>query len=136
VKFVIAADGVHSATAKARRLARSPALAPALEHEIYLADEDSRAPARCRDSISTPLTPAMRGFSPSEPISPWEFSARIAFAPICKTKLADYLRELGITRIQKVERHGLPHSAGRHAVDRSRGAACCSSAMPPGWWTP
>ena len=39
-KLVIAADGVHSATAKAAGWTELPALAPALEYEIHLSEED------------------------------------------------------------------------------------------------
>ncbi len=39
-KFVIAADGVHSPTARAAGWSGLPSLAPALEQEIYLSSED------------------------------------------------------------------------------------------------
>ena len=39
-RFVIAADGVHSPIAKAAGWPELPSLAPALEHEVYLEDED------------------------------------------------------------------------------------------------
>jgi geranylgeranyl reductase family protein len=105
-KFVIAADGVHSATAKAAGWPELPALAPALEHEIHLADEDfaqfSQVPRFDFNTIDA-------GYA-------WVFPKRTHLSvgilsthrtcPNLQTKLADYLRELGITRVQKTERHG------------------------------
>jgi geranylgeranyl reductase family protein len=105
-KFVIAADGVHSATAKAAGWPELPALAPALEHEIHLTDEDfarfSQVPRFDFNTIDA-------GYA-------WVFPKRTHLSvgilsthrtcPNLQTKLADYLRELGITRVQKTERHG------------------------------
>ena len=105
-KFVIAADGVHSATAKAAGWSELPVLAPALEHEIYLAAEDfarfSQMPRFDFNSIAA-------GYA-------WVFPKRTHLSvgilsthrkcPDLQAKLADYLRQLGITRVQKIEKHG------------------------------
>jgi geranylgeranyl reductase family protein len=105
-KFVIAADGIYSATARAAGFPELPALAPALEHEIHLAADDfarfSRMPRF--DFISTDA-----GYA-------WVFPKRshlsvgiLSTHRVCRdlaTKLADYLRWLGITRVQKAEKHG------------------------------
>ena len=105
-QFVIAADGVHSATAKAAGWPDLPALAPALEHEIYLTDEDF---ARFSQMPRFDFNTIDAGYA-------WVFPKRTHLSvgilsthrtcPNLQTKLADYLRELGITRVQKVERHG------------------------------
>lgn len=105
-KFVIAADGVHSITAKTAGWPDLPALAPALEHEIYLAnggfDQFSKMPRFDFNAIDA-------GYA-------WVFPKRDHLSvgilsthrvcPNLQAKLAEYLRVVGIERIEKIERHG------------------------------
>jgi geranylgeranyl reductase family protein len=105
-RFVIAADGVHSATAKAAGWPELPALAPALEYEVYLAEEDferfGKIPRFDFNSIEA-------GYA-------WVFPKRahLSIGILCTrrtntdlhAKLTDYMERIGITRIQKAERHG------------------------------
>ena len=105
-KFVIAADGVHSATAKAIGWPALPALAPALEYEIHLPPEDfarfSQVPRFDFNSIAA-------GYS-------WVFPKRTHLSVgilstervshELHTKLMDYLHSIGIHRIEKIEKHG------------------------------
>jgi flavin-dependent dehydrogenase len=105
-KFVVAADGVHSLAAKAAGWPELPVLVPALEHEIYLADSEfarfSQMPRFDFDAIDG-------GYA-------WVFPKRthlsvgiLSMRRVCpdlQAKLAGYLQSLGITRVEKVERHG------------------------------
>ena len=121
-KFVIAADGVHSATAKAAGWAELPALAPALEHEIYVAEEDF---ARFSQMPRFDFNAMEAGYA-------WVFPKRTHLSvgilsthrvcPDLQTKLADYLQWLGITRIQKIEKHGylIPLAPRRGPLARGR----------------
>jgi geranylgeranyl reductase family protein len=105
-KFVVAADGVHSAIAKAAGWPELPALAPALEHELYLPAEDF---ARFSQTPRFDFNTIEAGYA-------WVFPKRTHLSvgilctrricPDLQTQLADYLQRLGITRIQKTERHG------------------------------
>lgn len=121
-KFVIAADGVHSATAKAAGWSELPVLAPALEHEIYLAAEDF---ARFSQTPRFDFNVIDAGYA-------WFFPKRthlsvgiLSTHPKCtglQTKLADYLQQLGITRIQITEKHGwlIPLAPRREPLARGR----------------
>jgi geranylgeranyl reductase family protein len=121
-KFVIAADGVHSATAKAAGWSELPALAPALEHEIYLADEDF---ARFSQMPRFDFNVIDGGYA-------WVFSKRTHLSvgilsthrkcADLQTKLAEYLQLLGITHIQKTEKHGwlIPLAPRREPLARGR----------------
>jgi flavin-dependent dehydrogenase len=105
-KFVVAADGIHSTIAKAAGWSELPALAPALEHEIYLADEDF---ARFSQIPRFDINAMDAGYA-------WVFPKRTHLSvgilsthrvcPHLQTMLADYLQWLGITHIQKTEKHG------------------------------
>ena len=121
-KFVIAADGVHSITAKAAGWSELPVLAPALEYEIYLADEDL---ARFSQLPRFDFNAIDAGYA-------WVFPKRTHLSvgilsthrvcPNLQTKLADYLRQSGITRIQKTEKHGylIPLAPRREPLARGR----------------
>jgi geranylgeranyl reductase family protein len=121
-KFVIAADGVHSATAKAAGWPDLPALAPALEYEVHLAEKDferfGKIPRFDFNSIEA-------GYA-------WVFPKRahLSVGILCTrrvsadlhARLMDYLERLGITKIQKIERHGylIPLVPRRGALARGR----------------
>jgi geranylgeranyl reductase family protein len=121
-KFVIAADGVHSATAKSAGWSELPILAPALEHEIYLADEDF---ARFSPMPRFDFNAIDGGYA-------WVFPKRthlsvgiLSTHRKCtglQTKLAAYLKQLGITRVQKTEKHGwlIPLVPRREPLARGR----------------
>jgi geranylgeranyl reductase family protein len=121
-KFVIAADGVHSTTAKAAGWPELPALAPALEHEIYLNDEDF---AKFSQIPRFDINAVDAGYA-------WVFPKRTHLSvgilsthrvcPHLQTMLADYLQWLGIMRIQKTEKHGylIPLAPRRGPLARGR----------------
>ncbi len=121
-KFVIAADGIHSTIAKAAGWPDLPALAPALEHEIHLADEDF---ARFSQMPRFDFNAIDAGYA-------WVFPKRAHLSvgilstrrvcPELQTKLAEYLQRLGINRIQKTERHGylIPLAPRRGTLARGR----------------
>jgi geranylgeranyl reductase family protein len=121
-KFVIAADGVHSVTARTTGWSELPALAPALEYEIYLADEDF---ARFSQQPRFDFNAIDAGYA-------WVFSKRahlsvgiLSTRRVCAdlpNKLADYLRQIGLTRIQKIEKHGflIPLAPRREPLARGR----------------
>jgi geranylgeranyl reductase family protein len=105
-RFVIAADGVHSATARAAGWPELPVLAPALEHELYLPAEDfARLSQMPRFDFNTIDAGYAWVFPKRAHLSAGILSTR-RVCPDLQTRLADYLRRLGITRIQKTERHG------------------------------
>ena len=105
-RFVIAADGVHSVTAKSAGWPDLRALAPALEHEVYLAADDL---------AQFSVLPRF-DFNAIEAGYAWVFPKRghlsvgiLSTHRVCpdlRARLAQYLRRLGITRIQKTEQHG------------------------------
>jgi geranylgeranyl reductase family protein len=105
-RFVIAADGVHSVTARAAGWPALPALAPALEQEIHLTEEDL---ARFSERPRFDFNVIEAGYA-------WVFPKRahlsvgiLSTRPVCpdlSARLADYLRDIGIDRIQRIERHG------------------------------
>jgi len=120
--FVIAADGVHSRVARAAGWPALPTLAPALEYEVHLAENEfaqySQRPRFDFDVIDA-------GYG-------WVFPKRdhlsagiLSTLPVCSdlpAKLADYLRGIGISRIQKIERHGylIPLAPRRGPLARGR----------------
>jgi geranylgeranyl reductase family protein len=121
-KFVIAADGVHSVTAKAAGWSELPVLAPALEYEIHLAAEDF---ARFSPMPRFDFNAIDAGYA-------WVFPKRSHLSvgilsthrvsTELQTKLADYLRRLGMTRIEKTEKHGylIPLAPRREPLARGR----------------
>jgi len=121
-QFVVAADGVHSTVAKAAGWPELPALAPALEHEICLSDEDF---ARFSQMPRFDFNTIDAGYA-------WVFPKRnhlsvgiLSTHRVCTdlpAKLAEYLQGVGITRIQKTERHGylIPLAPRRGPLARGR----------------
>jgi geranylgeranyl reductase family protein len=121
-KFVIAADGVHSPTAKSAGWADLPVLAPALEYEIQPAPEDW---ARFSEQPRFDFNALDAGYA-------WVFPKRAHLSVgILSThrkcadlpaKLAAYLQQLGLTRIQKMEKHGwlIPLAPRREPLARGR----------------
>jgi geranylgeranyl reductase family protein len=121
-QFVIAADGVHSPTAKSAGWADLPVLAPALEYEIHPAPEDF---ARFSERPGFDFNAIEAGYA-------WVFPKRAHLSVgILSThrkcadlpaKLAAYLQRLGLTRIHKMEKHGwlIPLAPRREPLARGR----------------
>lgn len=121
-KFIIAADGVHSNIAKAAGWPDLPLLAPALEHEIYLPDKDA---VRFSQMPRFDFNIIDAGYA-------WVFPKRAHLSvgilstdricPDLQLNLAKYLEQLGITRIDRVERHGylIPLAPRRSPLARRR----------------
>jgi len=122
-KFVLAADGVHSVTAKAAGWPDLPVLAPALEYEVY--------PAAGEDFARLSQRPRF-DFNRIDAGYAWVFPKRghlsagiLSTQRVCpelRTKLAEYLRELGLERSGKTERHGslIPLAPRRGPLARGR----------------
>lgn len=105
-KFVIAADGVHSVTARTAGWPQLPALAPALEHEIYLPkDEFVKFSAVPRFDFNAIDAGYAWIFPKRDHLSAGILSTR-RLCPDLQGKLAEYLALLGITRVERVEKHG------------------------------
>jgi geranylgeranyl reductase family protein len=121
-KFVIAADGVHSATAKAAGWSELPDLAPALEYEVYLSEEDferfSKIP---RFDFNTIEAGYAWVFPKRAHLSVGILSTRRVSTDL-HAKLTDYMERIGISRVQKTERHGhlIPMAPRREALARGR----------------
>jgi geranylgeranyl reductase family protein len=121
-RFIIAADGVHSATAKAAGWPELPTLAPALEYEVHLSEEDferfGQIPRFDFNSIEAGYAWV---FPKRAHLSVGILSTRRVSTDL-HAKLTDYLERLGITRIQKTERHGylIPLAPRREALARGR----------------
>ena len=122
-KFVLAADGVHSVTAKAGGWPDLPALAPALEYELY--------PAAGEDFTRFNQMPRF-DFNVIDAGYGWVFPKRghlsvgiLSTHRVCpelRTKLAEYLRQIGLERVGKTERHGylIPLAPRRGPLARGR----------------
>ena len=121
-RFVIAADGVHSATAKAAGWSELPALAPALEYEISLPDEDfARLSQRPRFDFNAIDAGYAWIFPKRTHLSAGILSTRRKTTCL-QTQLADYLQQLGVTRVLKIEKHGwlIPLAPRREPLARGR----------------
>ena len=121
-KFVIAADGVHSTTAKAAGWPDLPALAPALEYEIYPAVDDfTRFSERPRFDFGAIDAGYAWVFPKRDHLSVGILSTH-RICPDLQGKLAAYLRQLGLGRVEKVERHGylIPLAPRRGPLARGR----------------
>ena len=121
-KFVIAADGVHSATAKAAGWPELPALAPALEYEIYLSAEDFERFGKIpRFDFNTIEAGYAWVFPKRSHLSVGILSTRRVSTDL-QLKLRDYLEQIGITRIERIEKHGylIPLAPRRGALARGR----------------
>jgi len=105
-KFVVAADGVHSVTAKAAGWSPLPRLAPALEWELFLSAENFK---KFGQSVRFDFDTIESGYA-------WVFPKRdhlsVGIMSTRRTninlaaKLEDYLKRLGLTQILRTERHG------------------------------
>ena len=121
-KFIVAADGVHSATAKAVGWSGLPSLAPALEYEVHLVDEDferfGKIPRFDFNSIEAGYAWV---FPKRTHLSVGILSMRCV-SPDLQAKLQDYMEFIGITRVQKIERHGflIPMVPRREPLARGR----------------
>jgi len=105
-KFAVAADGVHSPTARAAGWSDLPVLAPALEHEIHLGAEDfARFSQRPRFDFNSIEAGYSWVFPKRNHLSVGILSTHRVHTGL-QSKLADYLKLLGIIRIQKIEKHG------------------------------
>jgi len=105
-KFVIAADGIHSVTAKTMGWPELPALAPALEHEIHVNDEDfKRFSERPRFDFNSIESGYAWVFPKREHLSVGILSTHRKCTDL-QAKLAGYLQTIGITRVERSERHG------------------------------
>lgn len=105
-KFVIAADGVHSRIARAAGWPDLPVLAPALEHELWLSPEDfARFGQRPRFDFNGIEAGYAWVFPKRAHLSVGIMSTR-RVCPDLTAKLAAYLRNIGIARSERVERHG------------------------------
>lgn len=121
-KFVVAADGVHSATAKAGGWSELPHLAPALEWEIYLGKADFERLGSC----------ARFDFDFIEGGYAWVFPKRKHLSlgiltmrrrtSDLRAKLEEYLRWIGIGQPERVERHGylIPVKPRKEKLARGR----------------
>jgi len=121
-KFVLAADGVHSATAKAAGWPDLPALAPALEYEIYPAAEDlARFNERPRFDFNTIDAGYAWVFPKRDHLSAGILCTR-RVCPDLRAQLAEYLRQLGLAQVEKTERHGwlIPLAPRRGPLARGR----------------
>jgi geranylgeranyl reductase family protein len=105
-RFVVAADGVHSLTARSAGWPDLRALAPALEHEIYLAADDlAEFSALPRFDFNAIDAGYAWVFPKRDHLSVGILSTH-RVCPDLRTRLAQYLRQLGITRIEKTGQHG------------------------------
>jgi geranylgeranyl reductase family protein len=121
-KFVIAADGVHSTTAKALGWSDLPALAPALEYEIHLAEEEfARFRQRPRFDFNGIEAGYAWVFPKREHLSVGILSTRRT-CPDLPAQLMNYLARIGMTRIEKIEKHGylIPLAPRREPLARGR----------------
>jgi len=122
-KFVVAADGVYSPTAKAAGWPDPSALAPALEYELYpAAGEDfARFSDRPRFDFNTIDAGYAWVFPKRGHLSAGILSTR-RVCPDLRPRLAEYLRQLGLDRVGRVERHGhlIPLAPRRSPLARGR----------------
>ncbi len=121
-QFVVAADGVYSPTAKALGWADLPALAPALEYELHLPAEDlARFSQRPRFDFNGSAAGYAWVFPKRDHLSVGILSTRRP-CPDLPAQLMKYLAQLGITRIQKMEKHGyfIPLAPRREPLARGR----------------
>ena len=121
-RFVVAADGVHSATAKACGWSVLPRLAPAIEWELFLPPEEF---ARFSDTARFDFGYIQSGYA-------WVFPKRSHLSVGILTtgraninlaaRLEDYLHGLGIPHWDRVEKHGyvIPLEPRREPLARGR----------------
>jgi geranylgeranyl reductase family protein len=105
-KFLVAADGVHSAIAKAVGWPDLPRLAPALEWEVYLTVEEfQRFGGSARFDFSAIEAGYAWVFPKRDHLSVGILSMRRR-GPDLQATLERYLDRVGIDKVQRVDRHG------------------------------
>ena len=121
-QFVIAADGVHSATAKANGWSPLPCLAPALEWELQVSEADF---ARFGQTARFDFDCIESGYA-------WVFPKRdhlsVGILSTVRTninlpaRLENYVTAIGIKQILKSEKHGylIPLAPRREPLARGR----------------
>jgi flavin-dependent dehydrogenase len=121
-KFVVAADGVHSPTAKFAGWSDLTQLAPALEWEVYLREADfARFGTVARFDFDLVEAGYAWVFPKRDHLSVGIISMRRR-SPDLQAKLKEYLKCLGIVEIQKCDRHGflVPIAPRRETLARGR----------------
>jgi len=121
-RFLVAADGVHSATAKAVGWPDLPHLAPALEWEVFLSDEEfQRLGSRARFDFNVIEAGYAWIFPKRDHLSVGILSMRRR-SPDLHVMLECYLKRVGIEKVQRVERHGylIPVHPRRDGLARGR----------------
>jgi flavin-dependent dehydrogenase len=122
-KFLVAADGVHSPTAKAAGWPDLSDLAPALEYELYPAGagDFARFTEMPRFDFNTIDAGYAWIFPKREHLSVGILSTQ-RVCPELRAKLAEYLRQLGLEQVGRVERHGylIPLAPRRGPLARDR----------------
>ncbi|MBN8709578.1 MAG: geranylgeranyl reductase family protein [Verrucomicrobia bacterium] len=121
-RFVIGADGIHSAVAKAGGWSELPHLAPALEWEVTVAPEDF---ARIRNDARFDFGVIEAGyawvFPKHDHLSVGILSITPRYRDLQK-RLEEYLARLALGTVVKVERHGwmIPLAPRREPLARGR----------------
>jgi len=121
-KFLVAADGVYSPTAKALGWSDLPKLAPALEYEIHVdAATFARFGTRPRFDFNGIDAGYAWVFPKRDHLSVGILSTRKT-CPDLPAQLMKYLAQIGITRIAKMEKHGylIPLAPRREPLARGR----------------
>ena len=121
-RFLIGADGVHSATAKAAGWSELPRLAPALEWEVFLGEQDfERFSGMARFDFNVIQGGYAWVFPKRDHLSVGILSMRRRSSGL-QAQLERYLRHVGIGQIQSVERHGhlIPLLPRREKLGRGR----------------
>lgn len=132
-RFVIAADGVHSRIARVAGWPELPSLAPALEHEVWLPPDDfARFSQRPRFDFNVIEAGYAWVFPKRAHLSVGILSTR-RVCPDLTARLADYLRQIGITRVERVERHGYLIPLAPRPGPLAPPIVCYWWAMPPAW---
>jgi geranylgeranyl reductase family protein len=121
-KFLVAADGVHSPIARTAGWPGLTALAPALEYELHLEAEDFARHGRMPRFDFNTLDAGYAWVFPKRTHLSVGILSTHRVAPELPARLAEYLQRLGITRVQKTERHGylIPLAPRRGPLARSR----------------
>ncbi len=121
-RFVIGADGVHSAVAKATGWSELPHLAPALEWEVFLTDgEFERFSSNARFDFNVVEAGYAWVLPKRDHLSIGILSMRRRCTDL-QARLEDYLRGLGISEPRRVERNGhlIPVAPRREELARGR----------------
>ena len=105
-KFVIAADGLYSVIARATGWPDPPALAPALEYELHLpADEFARFSGQPRFDFNCIEAGYGWVFPKRNHLSVGILSTNRIHTNL-PARLGEYLQQIGITRVDRTEKHG------------------------------